>query len=82
MSRAVREVQVCDDCKTHHDVSDWPQIGGDFCTDCAESLFARQCRQCGDFDADTREFEGRVLCDWCIEEIDAEREEEAATDEA
>ena len=50
MSEELRWVQVCDDCGTHHRVSEWPQIGGDLCDDCADERLARLCIDCGNSD--------------------------------
>lgn len=50
MSREMREVYVCDDCGTHEDVAEWPQIGGDLCDACAIDHLARLCVSCGNSD--------------------------------
>jgi len=73
MSKATREVSVCDECRTHRDVTEWPQIGGDYCEDCAYKLLDGQCRECGDFDAGPLgERQGKKVCASCAEMIDLE----------
>lgn len=81
MSKQMRKVKVCDECGTHHDVSDWPQIGGDYCDDCATRLRDRQCRGCGDFDhgSELVERRGRNVCWLCAADIDAEDAEDEAS---
>lgn len=47
MAEEQRLVTVCDDCGTHEGVAEWPQIGGDFCDDCADDRLDRLCIECG-----------------------------------
>lgn len=81
MGRQTREVDVCDECGTHEEVSEWPQLGcGDFCDTCAFDLFDNhQCKVCGDFDVNTGplvKHEDKNTCPFCLEDLTAEREDD------
>lgn len=76
MSRETRTVQVCDECGSHDDISDCPQIGGDYCDDCAhDQLVNHRCTVCQDFDINTGPLlvrDGKNICDLCLEESEAD----------
>lgn len=85
MGKATREVTVCDFCGTHDDVSDWPQIGADSCSECAYDQFDNhQCKTCQEFDVNTLgplvKVDGENKCPSCIE--DAEDEARWAAEDA
>lgn len=85
MATETREVTVCDLCKTHDDVSYWPQIGIEACDDCASDQFRNHhCKVCGDFDVNTgkvEEFRGQNTCQMCREEILEDEAMEEESDE-
>jgi hypothetical protein len=75
MATETREVQVCDQCGTHHGVSEWPQYGGmDLCDNCADEVRAAgRCFNCGDLGIDvklTPEKDNKRYCGWCAEDLD------------